>query len=191
MKLLRVLQTRTFQRLGETTTRHFAGKIIAATNRDPAAAIASGALRRDFYYRLCADVITTPSLSEQLDGPGDELRHLALHVAARVADEDEAAALAEDALRVIEKRLGAGYWPGNFRELEQCVRGVMVHGDYVPVAEARPSEQTAVLEGQLTEDELLRWYTTLVYKQTGSYQEVARRLGIDRRTVSGRVKGEG
>jgi transcriptional regulator with AAA-type ATPase domain len=191
VKLLRVLQTRTFQRLGETTTRHFAGKIIAATNRDPAAAIASGALRRDFYYRLCADVITTPSLSEQLDGPGDELRHLVLHVAARVAGEDEAAALAEDALRVIEKRLGARYsWPGNFRELEQCMRGVMVHGDYVPVAEAPPSEQAAVLEGRLTEEELLRWYTTLVYKQTGSYQEVARRLGIDRRTVAGRVKGD-
>src|SRR5258707_2410349 len=83
VKLLRVLQTRTFQRLGETTNRHFAGKIVAATNRDPAAAIASGALRRDFYYRLCGDVITTPSLREQLDGPGGELRHLVQHVAAR------------------------------------------------------------------------------------------------------------
>jgi Sigma-54 interaction domain len=191
VKLLRVLQTRTFQRLGETTDRHFAGKIVAATNRDPAAAIASGALRRDFYYRLCADVITTPSLSEQLQGPGDELRHLVLHVASRVAGEDESPALAEDALRVIERRLGARYpWHGNFRELEQCVRGVMVHGDYTPVVVSPSSGHAGVLEGLLTEDELLRWYTTLVYKQTGSYQEVARRLGIDRRTVAGRVKGE-
>ncbi len=188
MKLLRVLQTRTFQRLGESTTRHFAGKVVAATNRDPATAMTSGALRRDFYYRLCADVITTPSLSEQLEGPGDELRHLVLHVASRVAGDEEASALAEDALRVIERRLGARYpWPGNFRELEQCVRGVMVHGDYMPVVVSPSSEQPGVLEGLLTEDELLRWYTALIYKQTGSYQEVARRLGIDRRTVAGRV----
>ncbi len=133
-------------------------------------------------------MITTPSLYEQLDGPGGELQHLVLHVAARVAGEDEAATLAGDALHVIEKRLGARYtWPGNFRELEQCVRGVMVHGDYLPIAEAQPSEQSGVLEGLLTEEQLLRWYTALVYKQTGSYQEVARRLGIDRRTVAGRV----
>jgi hypothetical protein len=191
VKLLRVLQTRTFQRVGESTTRHFAGKVVAATNRDPATAIASGTLRRDFYYRLCADVITTPSLSEQLEGPGDELRHLVLHVACRVAGEEEASALAEDALRVIERRLGPRYqWPGNFRELEQCVRGVMVHGDYTPVVVSPSSEHAGVLEGLLTENELLRWYTALVYKQTGSYQEVARRLGIDRRTVAGRVKGE-
>jgi DNA-binding CsgD family transcriptional regulator len=39
----------------------------------------------------------------------------------------------------------------------------------------------------LTEEELLRWYTTLVYQQSGSYQEVARRLGIDRRTVRSRI----
>jgi transcriptional regulator with AAA-type ATPase domain len=191
VKLLRVLQTRTFQRLGETTNRHFAGKIVAATNRDPATAIASGELRRDFYYRLCADVITTPSLREQLDGPGHELRHLVLYIAARVAGEEESAALAEDVLRVIAKRLGARYtWPGNFRELEQCVRGVMVRGDYTPAVMVRSPEQAGVLAGLMSEEELLRWYTALVYKQTGSYQEVARRLGIDRRTVAGRVKGE-
>ncbi len=191
VKLLRVLQTRTFQRLGETTSRHFAGKIVAATNRDPAAAIASGELRRDFYYRLCADVITTPSLREQLDGPGDELRHLVLHIASRVAGEPEAADIAGDVLHVIEKRVGSRYaWPGNFRELEQCVRGVVVRGDYTPAVVARSPEQAGVLEGLMTEEELLRWYTALVYRQTGSYQEVARRLGIDRRTVAGRVKGE-
>jgi DNA-binding transcriptional regulator LsrR (DeoR family) len=41
----------------------------------------------------------------------------------------------------------------------------------------------------MSEEELLRWYTNLVYQQTGSYQEVARRLGIDRRTARARIKG--
>ena len=72
VKLLRVLQSRRFQRLGETTDREFHGKIIAATNRDLAAAMREGQFREDFYYRLCADVIHTPSLREQLvDAPDD------------------------------------------------------------------------------------------------------------------------
>src|SRR5260221_9044005 len=188
VKLLRVLQTRTFQRLGETATRHFAGKIVAATNRDLAAASASGQFRRDFYYRLCADVITTPSLSEQLEGHDDELHHLVQHIATNVAGPPEADDVTHDVLRVIKQRLGTGYaWPGNFRELEQCVRSVLVRGDYTPAAIGSPSSHAAVLEGTLTEEQLLRWYTTLVYRQCRSYQEVARRLGIDRRTVRTRI----
>jgi len=183
VKLLRVLQTRTFQRLGDTTTRHFAGKIIAATNRDLGAA---GDFRRDFYYRLCSDVITTPSLREQLGENDDELRHLVLHVATTVAGPEEAEVIAADVLRVIAKRLGPDYpWSGNFRELEQCVRSVVVRGDYSP-SPVTPREP-AVLDGSMSEEELLRWYTNLVYTQTGSYQEVARRLGIDRRTARARI----
>jgi hypothetical protein len=183
VKLLRVLQTRTFQRLGDATTRHFAGKIIAATNRDLAAA---DDFRRDFYYRLCADVITTPSLREQLDENPRELRHLVGHIATNVAGAEESETVADEVERVIQRRLGSGYpWSGNFRELEQCVRSVVVRGDYAPSL-MKPKEP-AVLDGQMTEEQLLRWYTNLVYKQTGSYQETARRLGIDRRTARARV----
>lgn len=186
VKLLRVLQTRTFQRLGDTATRHFSGKIVAATNRDLAAATASCAIRRDFYYRLCADVVTTPSLAAQLSGHPEELRHLVLHVANGVVGPAEADEVASEVLRLIEKRIGASYaWPGNYRELEQCVRSVVVRGDYAPAAS--PSTSPQPLDGTMTEEELLRWYTSLVYQQTGSYQEVARRLGIDRRTVKARL----
>src|SRR5439155_20966969 len=66
VKLLRVLQTRTFQRIGDTRDRRFNGKIIAATNRDLAAEMAVGRFRKDLYYRLCSDIIVTPSLEEQL-----------------------------------------------------------------------------------------------------------------------------
>jgi len=184
VKLLRVLQTRAFQRLGDTATRHFAGRILAATNRDLAA---TSQFRRDFYYRLCSDVITTPSLREQLAGNDDELRHLVLHVATNVAGAEEAETVTTDVLRVIAKRLGPAYpWGGNFRELEQCVRSVVVRGDYSP---SLVTAEPAALDGTMSEEELLRWYTNLVYQQTGSYQEVARRLGIDRRTARARIKG--
>ncbi|HJW93254.1 MAG TPA: sigma 54-interacting transcriptional regulator [Thermoanaerobaculia bacterium] len=182
VKLLRVLQTRTFQRLGDTTTRHFAGKIIAATNRDLATA---DDFRRDFYYRLCADVITTPSLREQLDDNPHELRHLVTHIATNIAGAPEAEVVSDEVMRVVQKKLGAQYpWPGNYRELEQCVRRIVIRGDYEPSL-MKPKEPAA-LDGQMTEEQLLRWYTNLVYRQTGSYQETARRLGIDRRTARAR-----
>lgn len=73
VKLLRVLQSRQFQRLGDTAPLIFGGKIIAATNRDLAAEIRTGRFREDFYYRLCSDQITTPSLREQMDASADEL----------------------------------------------------------------------------------------------------------------------
>jgi transcriptional regulator of acetoin/glycerol metabolism len=158
-------------------------RFIAATNRDLAAA---GDFRRDFYYRLCADVITTPSLREQLDDNAHELRHLVTHIATNVAGASEAEVVTDEVMRVVQKKLGASYpWAGNFRELEQCVRSVVVRGDYAPSMVA--PKEPAVLDGQMTEEQLLRWYTGLVYKQTGSYQETARRLGIDRRTARARI----
>ncbi len=64
VKLLRVLQTRTLQRLGDTNYRQFNGKIIAAINKNLLNAIQDGSFRCDLYYRLCSDIIQTPSLKE-------------------------------------------------------------------------------------------------------------------------------
>jgi hypothetical protein len=132
VKLLRVLQTRRFQRLGDTQPRHFKGKIIAATNRDLAAEMAAGRFREDFYYRLCSDMIRTPGLREQLQDSPDELRGLVLFIARRLAGE-AAEGLAEEVVLWVRKHLGADYaWPGNFRELEQCVRNILIRHEYHP-----------------------------------------------------------
>ena len=66
VKLLRLLQNREFQRLGDHRIMRFEGKIIAATNRDLDGDLESGRMRTDFYYRLCADRVETPSLARQL-----------------------------------------------------------------------------------------------------------------------------
>jgi transcriptional regulator with AAA-type ATPase domain len=192
VKLLRVLQTRAFQRLGDTKDRAFRGKVIAATNRDLAVEIPAGRFRQDFYYRLCSDLIFTPSLAEQLrDLPG-ERRNLVLAIARRVAGTTEAEAVCEETERWIAHHLGDDYpWPGNVRELEQCVRNVMIRGEYRPpraiAADARARLMEGVVSGALSADDLLRRYCTLVYAQTGSYQETGRRLGLDRRTVREKV----
>ena len=192
VKLLRVLQTREFSRIGETAPRAFEGKLIAATNRDLAAEMRAGRFREDLYYRLCADLIVTPSLREQLrDAPG-ELRNLVVFVSERVVGPEGAAELADEVLTCIERDLGPDYpWPGNVRELEQCVRNVLVRKEYrPPAAPARaPADDLAaeLTEGGLTAEELLRRYCTMLYARTGSYQETARRLQLDRRTVKRHV----
>jgi transcriptional regulator with AAA-type ATPase domain len=189
VKLLRVLQTRTFQRLGDTEDRRFAGKLVTATNRDLAALIDGGRFREDLYYRLCADLIETPTLAERLrDTPG-ELRTLCRVIAGRVVGEDEADEVATEAEAWIRTHLGPDYaWPGNVRELEQCLRNLVIRGHYRPrraerAADPRWAFADAVVAGALDADQLLRRYCTLVYSETGSYTETARRLGLDRRTT--------
>ena len=193
VKLLRLLQNRTYQRLGETRTRIFRGKIVTATNRDLDAEMRAGRFRQDFYYRLCADQIVTPSLAEQLaDSPG-ELRKLLELLAARMVGDDEAQSLAEETQEWIDTGLPPGYaWPGNVRELEQCVRNVLIRREYNPPgtqAVASPAHQLAddVESVRLTADELLSRYCTLAFKTCGSYSETGRRLGLDRRTVKSHV----
>ena len=193
VKLLRVLQSRAFQRLGDTATRMFKGKIIAATNRDLAAEMAAGRFRKDFYYRLCSDLIATPSLRDQLRESPEELHGLILFVARRITGETrEAADLADEVEGWVKRHLGRDYpWPGNFRELEQCVKNVLVRREYRPPAAPRASAAESLADdlqaGSLTAEELLRRYCALVYGQTRNYEETARRLGIDRRTVKSKV----
>jgi DNA-binding NtrC family response regulator len=153
----------------------------------------TGRFRPDLYYRLCSDVIETPSLAAQLrDDPG-ELGHLLRFLAERVAGDAEADALAQEAEAWITTRLGPDYpWPGNVRELEQCVRNILIHGEYRPPrpgATAGPAEALAqaVRAGAVSVEDLVRRYCALVHAQTGSYQETARRLGIDRRTEKDKV----
>lgn len=194
VKLLRVIETRSFHPVGDTASRQFQGKLIAATNRDLEAGILNGRFREDLYYRLCSDQIATPSLAEQLsDSPG-VLRELVVYMARRVAG-PEAEEFVPEVTEWIEQNLGVTYaWPGNYRELEQCVRNVLIRRNYRPVRAPAPTTIDRCVEefraGRLTADELLSRYCTLLYAQTGNYEEVARRLQVDRRTVKSKVDAQ-
>ena len=191
VKLLRVLETRAFQALGDTTDQRFRGRILAATNRDLSVEVSEGRFREDFYYRLCSDVIVTPSLREQLAGEPELLRELLAFLSRRVAG-DSGEELAEEVERWIDENLGDAYpWPGNIRELEQCVRSVLIRQRYRPLDTSTVSVREALIRdvtaGALTADELIRRSCTLVYAEVGSYQAVARKLRLDRRTVKSRI----
>ena len=195
VKLLRVLQSREFVRLGETSPQQFKGKIIAATNRNLADEMHHGRFRHDFYYRLCSDIVTVPTLKERITDNAEELRSLVLHLAQRAVGA-EAGVLAHEVVDWINRELGPDYpWPGNVRELEQCLRNVLIRRAYVPTQSA-PSTPTvdlhdelvgAIVEGRLTADDLLRRYCTLVFTATGSYEATARKLKLDRRTVRAKI----
>jgi transcriptional regulator with AAA-type ATPase domain len=195
VKLLRTLQTREFQRVGEVEPRRFEGKLVSATNRDLVREMERGTIREDFYYRLCSDVVETPSLRAQLaDNPRD-LGLLVSHVAKRHfegSDADEIAAATE---RFIETELGLDYpWPGNVRELEQCVLNIAVRGEYRGPGK-RPTDERSVasdlsqefLDASMDVERLLDVYCTLGYQKTGSFSEAGRRIGIDRRTIKARL----
>lgn len=192
VKLLRVLENRTFQRLGETEPRHFHGKIIAATNRDIDRAMRDGRFREDLYYRLCSDMIETPGLHERIVDRPEEIADLVAFIAERFVGTAEGPALSAETLRWIDRELGDGYaWPGNVRELEQCVRNVLVRGSYRPPRsrelDALESLEAKIRAGVLTAEELLGSYCTLVYSHAGTYEETGRRLGLDRRTVKAKI----
>jgi hypothetical protein len=193
VKLLRVLETRTFQPLGSSEDRRFQGKVVAATNRDLAADMRAGRFREDLYYRLCADTIVVPSLRERLAESPGELDTLVRLLAERLVGPEEAASLAREASAWIRAHLPADYgWPGNVRELGHCVSNVMIHRDYRPASALEPRDvrgalADSFLAGDLTADEVLRRYCTVVLARTGSHVRAAAVLGLDRRTVRSRV----
>lgn len=195
VKLLRVLQSRTFHRLGDSEPRAFGGKVVAATHRDLPKAMAEGRFREDLYYRLCSDVIHTPTLRDQVEADPEQLRHLVgvlIHRNLGIADDTAF----EEVMSGIERSVGFDYsWPGNMRELDQCVRNLLIRGRYSPVARSTPHDALQPLLDQMRAgaaslDAVVSQYTAWVYAREGTYTGAGRILGIDRRTVRDAIHPE-
>lgn len=126
VKLLRVLETGRFMRVGSTQVQEADVRVIAATNRPPQQAVAAGKLREDLLYRLNVFPIELPPLRERLS----DVPLLAQHFLAAIGEQEghrkhfSAAAL---------ERLAAYHWPGNVRELRNAVQRayVMAAGDTI------------------------------------------------------------
>jgi DNA-binding NtrC family response regulator len=188
IKLLQVLQERTFTALGDREKKRFSGRVIAATNRPLGELRKGGRFREDFYYRLCSDVIQVPTLRERIRESPRELALLVRPVLARTAG-DAGVALHGHVLEVLARDVPADYpWPGNVRELEQAVRRVLLTGHYVPDAApaAAHDREDRLIEqlraGTLSAEELLTAYSAMLYERLGSYAAVAERTGLDPRT---------
>jgi sigma-54 dependent transcriptional regulator, flagellar regulatory protein len=123
VKLLRVLQERTFERVGSNTSRRCDVRIVAATHRDLEAAILAGQFREDLYYRLNVFPIQMPPLRERLDDLPVLTDHLLSRIGAATGKWLRLAPCAQRALALHR-------WPGNVRELANLLeRLVILHPD--------------------------------------------------------------
>jgi PAS domain S-box-containing protein len=131
VKLLRVLQERSFERVGETVSRPFRARVIAATHQDLPRAVAEKRFREDLFYRLDVVPIVLPPLRERRE----DLELLTLHLLGRVGQRHRALRLSPSAMRV----LLSYFWPGNVRQLENALEyatavceGQTIHPEDLP-----------------------------------------------------------
>jgi two-component system response regulator AtoC len=143
VKLLRVLETGTFMRVGSTQVQQTDVRVIAATNRDAAAAVASGRMREDLLYRLNVFPIALPPLRER----GDDMALIATQFLQELGRaEGDSKRFSGGALA----RLSAWRWPGNVRELRNVVQrawvmatGSVIDEEWLPADEAPRSPAQA------------------------------------------------
>ncbi|MBX3027182.1 sigma-54-dependent Fis family transcriptional regulator [bacterium] len=186
-KLLRVLQERQVRPVGGTQWRAVDVRIVAATNRDLAAAVAAGRFREDLFYRLNVVTLRLPPLRERRDDIPllvDHLVHRAAAQCGKPVGGVSAAALAA---------LGAYDWPGNVRELAHVLersvalaRGSVLDVDDLPSAlHGRAPAPAADLTADLpTLEELKRRYIQhVVDLHAGNVSRAAAVLGIERRSL--------
>ncbi len=196
VKLLTVLQERTFCPVGSHEQQRFQGRVIAATNRDIERLRSTGQFRNDLYYRLCTDVITVPSLQQRLQEQPEELSLLIGRILSRIAPAGDKE-LQNRIVRIIRRSLPRNYaWPGNVRELEQRIRHVCLTGEAVFDKHDTASRGFGQTEeswwtGQPSARQLLQNYCRHLYAREGSYEAVARITGLDRRTVKKNLLLEG
>ena len=188
IKLLHVLQERTFSPVGSHEKLRFRGRIIAATNKPMEQLRTGGEFREDFFYRLCSDIIEVPSLRQRIAEEQEELKDLIALIVLRLTGESSPD-IVESVHAAILVSPGKNYaWPGNVRELEQAVRRVLLTRQYTGDRWTASRDlcgklQAGIADGTLNADSLLSGYCKLLYERLGTYEEVARRAGLDRRTV--------
>ena len=180
VKLFRVLQENEFRPLGGDTVRPFAGRILAATNRDLMADVKAGTFREELYFRISVHQVHVPPLRAR---KGD-IPLLVEHFIHKHG-EGQVLAISPDAL----EKLVAYSWPGNIRELDNCVLTMCAHCDgrvleaqhlpagirRMPVADVSPASPL--------EEAARQTIARALASTEGNVAEAARRLGISKATL--------
>ncbi len=189
-KILRVLQERTFERLGGTYSINVDVRVIAATNRDLRNLVKENKFREDLYYRLSVFPISIPPLRERKE----DIRLLAEYVLKKIAPKKEISPAAIEKLQEYD-------WPGNIRELENTLeRATIISRDAIKPAhillpESDRSELFATKAQTLKEAADMgreRAEATMIKKMLeqnrGNKSATARRLKVSYKTLLNRIK---
>jgi DNA-binding NtrC family response regulator len=195
-KLLRVLETRSVERIGGAGLTTLNARVLAATNRDPATQVSLGQMREDLYYRLAVVTITVPALRDRRDDIPALIDHFVHTISTRlgrpVAGVDPA----------VYERLLAHDWPGNVRELRNVIERMLVlcrngqlrtgdvpvlQSELVPVQDDDPIR--SLVTQQVTLAQLERRYIERVLAELDWNQSrAATRLGIHRNTLRRKIE---
>ena len=183
-KLLRLLQEREFERVGEARPRRANVRVIAATNRDLAAETKAGRFREDLFYRLNVIAITLPGLR---DRPADLMR-LAEGARRYFASRSGKAGLAFS--KAVAEAFATYRWPGNLREMFNVIERavILAPGDAIELADlpegfSAASAPTLAVGSRVTLDELEAEYIRRIVASSRNLDEAARTLGIDPATL--------
>ncbi len=187
-KLLRLLQEREYERVGEARTRRASVRVIAATNRNLERAVEEGRFREDLFYRLNVISIPMPPLRERpadlLPTAASYLRFFARQCGKRIARFSPE----------VEQALQRYPWPGNLRELRNAIERavILASGDTVDLsdlpeklcrAEPAPGARELQVGARVTLEELENEHMARVIEQAPTIEEAARILGIDPATI--------
>ena len=189
VQLLRFLQEKRFERLGEGRTRVADVRVVAATNRDLEADVRSGRFREDLLYRLNVVEIPLPALRQRPEDILPLARRL-LEALARAAKRP-GVAFAADTEAVLQ-----GYaWPGNVRELRNAVERALIvwpaqriDPEALPERITAATSRTLTLGGPFTLESIEREHTLRVLSTSPTLEEAAHILGIDASTLWRRRK---
>jgi NtrC-family two-component system response regulator AlgB len=183
-KLLRLLQEKCYERVGETQTRATNVRVIAATNRNLEAEIAAGSFREDLFYRLNVIEVTAPPLRRR----SADILPLAEHLLRFFAKQNgkAIAGFAEPVREVLQHYA----WPGNIRELRNAVeRGVilasgpLVELNHLPAQLANTNRSVPGGAEVLTLDQMEAEHIRRVLATTPTIDDAAATLGIDPSTL--------
>ncbi|MEJ2052747.1 MAG: sigma-54 dependent transcriptional regulator [Calditrichaceae bacterium] len=177
-KLLRALQQKEFERIGENLTRKVDVRIIAATNRNLEEAIKEGTFREDLFYRLNAVRLQLPPLRERLE----DITLLTVHFIKKSSD-GENISISPPALKALKKYR----WPGNVRELENVIkRAVLLANNHTIEISDLPEEIRSVPENSSelkSLEDLEKLHIKKVLQAAVDLNEAAKILGIDPATL--------
>lgn len=180
-KLLRFLQSREFERVGDTRLRTVDARVIAATNRNLEEMVREGQFRQDLYFRLNVVGLSMPPLRQRLDDIPVLAEHFIGHF--RSLHARDVQSFAPGVLSLLTRYP----WPGNVRELANVIEravvmasGVQLTLEDFPEGIRRPRPATGHTP---TLEELEREHISSVLVQTATMEEAARMLGIDPATL--------
>jgi DNA-binding NtrC family response regulator len=183
-KLLRVLETSTFRRLGSTSDLRVDVRLVAATNRDLLQMSREGTFREDLFYRLNVFPVLVPPLRERRD----DIPLLARHFLRRSSHPGGEKRLAPDALELLRSY----DWPGNIRELQNMIEsaiiiaeGAEIEARDLPVVVRGPAKETGLdFAEDMSLAELERRYIGILLERFGGHRaKVAKVLGISERNL--------